>query len=350
MKIKNTNYNNNFTTRYVYGNEENEYVFVCKGRPFAVLVSPLLPTPTSNLLDYDLVRSLGLKLTDLQCRKFIFAGRKLRILGRVSTAVQCVQNGKVSGTFHIKGLVVSDLYTLLDTHCVASARMKQQIAASETLVIPDDDDVVAPSTPPRAATPSPSTTSTPSVPAWSPRTPPGFPPTPQYCSSPGISESGSSVAEDVLVPSKCLLSQDGPHLPADEVAANLHVPPYDANIYLMDVVFNKADLQTSVAKEKQAIISGSAGPGGKEDTKADTFTFTTKAGYTYKTGHGRNKCTRARCELQRHVPIDKVDRKLPNNCGLHEQWSLPDDFWYCGLECRGGFCDCLRQWERGGGS
>ena len=51
MKIKNTNYNNNFTTRYVYGNEENEYVFVCRGRPFAVLASPLLPTPTSNLLD-----------------------------------------------------------------------------------------------------------------------------------------------------------------------------------------------------------------------------------------------------------------------------------------------------------
>ena len=203
MKTKN-NYNNNFTTRYVYGNEENEYVFVCRGRPFAVLVSPLLPTPTSNLLDYDLVRSLGLKLTDLQCRKFIFAGRKLRILGRVSTAVQCVQNGKVSGTFHIKGLVVSDLYTLLDTHCVASTRMKQQIAASESLVIPDDDEVAVTSTPPRPATPSPSTTSTPSVPAWSPRTPPGFPPTPQYCASPSISESGSSVAEDVPVPSKCL--------------------------------------------------------------------------------------------------------------------------------------------------
>jgi hypothetical protein len=62
----NNNINNNLgvTTRYKYGNDDSEYIFTCKGRPFAVLASAHLPTPTSPLLDYDLVRSLGLKMTD----------------------------------------------------------------------------------------------------------------------------------------------------------------------------------------------------------------------------------------------------------------------------------------------
>ena len=63
------------TTKYDYGHD-NEYVLTCKGRPFAVLVSPTLQTPTSSLLDYDLVRSLGLKLTNLQCRKYSLGGSK----------------------------------------------------------------------------------------------------------------------------------------------------------------------------------------------------------------------------------------------------------------------------------
>ena len=52
---------NDFTTKYTYGNDDQEYVFSCKGRPFAVLVSSHFPTPTTTLLDYDLVKSLDLK-------------------------------------------------------------------------------------------------------------------------------------------------------------------------------------------------------------------------------------------------------------------------------------------------
>ena len=77
---------------YTYGNEEKEYVFCVKGRPFPCLVSPYLPTPTASLLDYDLVRSLGLKMTDLQCQKFSYAGYKMRILGKISTSVQCIHD------------------------------------------------------------------------------------------------------------------------------------------------------------------------------------------------------------------------------------------------------------------
>ena len=133
-----------FTTRYSYGNREQEFVFCCRGRPFAALVSPNLPTPTSSLLDFDLVKTLGLKITDLQCKKFYFAGNKMRILGRVSTTVQCIQNGRTGSNFHIKGFVVTDLYKLMDTHCVAGNKMKQQIQslldASDSSDANDEDE------------------------------------------------------------------------------------------------------------------------------------------------------------------------------------------------------------------
>ena len=96
--------NNSFTTSYKYPSLDQEFIFTCKGRPFAAMVYSDYPLPTSNLLDYDLVQKLGLKLTDIQCKKFFFHGNKFRILGRVSTAVQCVQDGRISGNnYHIKG-------------------------------------------------------------------------------------------------------------------------------------------------------------------------------------------------------------------------------------------------------
>ena len=104
-----------FTTSYQYGDHNEEYVFACKGRPFAALISDILPTPDTNLIDHNLVRELGLKMTNLQCRKFHYAGHKMRVLGRVSTAVQCIQDGRTNGGFHLKGLVVTNLDQCLDT-------------------------------------------------------------------------------------------------------------------------------------------------------------------------------------------------------------------------------------------
>ena len=129
-----------FTTRYTYGSQDLEYVFSCRGRPFVALVSPNYPTPTSSLFDYDLVKSLGLKLTDLQCRKYFFAGNKFRILGRISTTVQCVQNGRSGSNFHLKGLVIADLNKVLDTHCVAGAKLQQQLVIAEADLSDDDND------------------------------------------------------------------------------------------------------------------------------------------------------------------------------------------------------------------
>jgi len=116
-----------FTASYQYGNTEEEYVFACKGRPFAALISDNLPTPVSNLIDHNLVRDLGLKMTNLQCRKFHYAGHKMRILGKISTAVQCIQDGRTNGGFHLKGLVVTNLDQFLDTQVIVSAKMRGNI-------------------------------------------------------------------------------------------------------------------------------------------------------------------------------------------------------------------------------
>ena len=60
--MKNNN-NSMFTTMYEYGSRggstlsgDKEYVFACKGRPFAALVSDHIATPSSTLLDYDLIK------------------------------------------------------------------------------------------------------------------------------------------------------------------------------------------------------------------------------------------------------------------------------------------------------
>ena len=137
--------NNSFTTSYKYPSADQEFIFTCKGRPFAAMVYSNFPLPTSNLLDYDLVQKLGLKMTDIQCRKFHFHGNKFRILGRVSTAVQCVQDGRISGNnYHIKGFVVSDLNQLLDTHCVAGNRMKQFLLQHTSTPAPGGRDPIPP--------------------------------------------------------------------------------------------------------------------------------------------------------------------------------------------------------------
>ena len=116
-----------FTTSYRYGSTDEEFVFACKGRPFAALISDILPTPDTNLIDHTLVRELGLKMTNLQCRKFHYAGNKMRILGRVSTAVQCIKDGRANGGFHLKGLVVTNLEQFLDTQVIVGTKMRGNI-------------------------------------------------------------------------------------------------------------------------------------------------------------------------------------------------------------------------------
>lgn len=118
-----------------YANNDTEYLFCVKGRPFPCLVSQSLPSPSSTLIDFNLIHGLGLKMTNLMCQKFSFAGHKLRILGRISTNVQCVIDGVAMGRFNLKATVVKDLEKNLDTECVASANMAAQLQAMTTIVL-----------------------------------------------------------------------------------------------------------------------------------------------------------------------------------------------------------------------
>ena len=111
---------------------DKEFVVACKARPFTILMSSSLPTPAVNLVDHKLVSELKLKMSDLQCRRFHFGGQKLRILGKISTSVQCIIDGKVLGNLHFKASVVENLYEYFDSHSVAGDKLSQVLSTPES--------------------------------------------------------------------------------------------------------------------------------------------------------------------------------------------------------------------------
>ena len=107
--------------------DQREFVFSIKGRPFSMLSTQRLPVPTSSLIDYKLVRDLGLKMDDLQCSKFTFGGQKMRILGKISQTVQTINNGITSGTIHLRASVVENLSEIFDSHSIAGKKMTEML-------------------------------------------------------------------------------------------------------------------------------------------------------------------------------------------------------------------------------
>ena len=132
---------NEVTMCYNGGQGEKEFVFSCKGRPFSCLTSPNFPTPPATFIDYNLVRDLRLRMTDLQCAKLLYGGQKMRILGKISTTVQCIADGSPAGNMHIKAMVVQDLYTSFDTHSIAGSKLSEKLIGQPfKLIISNDDD------------------------------------------------------------------------------------------------------------------------------------------------------------------------------------------------------------------
>ena len=124
---------------------DREFVIACKGRPFSVLTSPNFPIPSSTLVDYNLVRDLKLCMTDLQCTKLRYGGQRLRILGKVSTSVQCIsRDGVQSGNIHFKGAVVQDLYQIFDTHSIAGKALSEKLIGPpyEMMMTEDSSDKI----------------------------------------------------------------------------------------------------------------------------------------------------------------------------------------------------------------
>ena len=323
-----------------YANEDQEFVFCTKGRPFGCLVSPHLPTPTATLIDYNLVRDVGMKMSDLQYTKLSYAGNKLRILGKVSVSVQTIHDGLASGNFHLKASVVLDLQKTLDIEGVAGVKLSKQLQGkdlSSTSSTPclgasdlssDSSAASSPSTPrstprrsprpARAATP-PRTRSHSRAPA--PKSPPGFPKQPQYRDS---------------VPKQ---AHTRPPAPRAAIKVSMLTNPPDStirgrNLNSMEETFCNADIMMDTNKELRALHE--VDPNGRVTVDEDRkMTFVTTGGLRYELGHGRNRCHPAMC-------MDKTPDQVPNNCGyMHGQWLIPYGFKPCGPNCRAAFCNCI---------
>ena len=164
------------TTSQQYSPEMKEYIFAIKGRPFAMLASQKLPVPPVSLIDFNLVRDLGLEIQDLQCSKYTFAGMKLRILGRISQTLQTIQDGKISGTAHVRANVVENLYGTFDCHSIAGKKMMVMLSdPSSSATSTAEQSPASPKTPtkPPKHSRSPALPKTPTKPpehSWSPAT------------------------------------------------------------------------------------------------------------------------------------------------------------------------------------
>ena len=314
-----------------YPNQEMEYIFACKGRPFGCLMSPHIPTPSSTLMDYKLVKDLGLKMYDLQYQKFSYCGQKLRLLGKVSISVQTIHDGLASGSFHLRANVILDLNKTVDCECVAGVKLSSRLGQASASECSDDDS--SPSTPTSSRSSSPVSSKSPSTlkssksspkatpsasarPSATPSSPPGFPPQPQY------------QYPNIFKPKRPEISVSLVNVPNHPNASVL-----TANIYALSNTFHDADLQHSSNQEVRVLLQ--ADPGGRVEPGADNVTkFRTSGGLVYDFRHGRNRCAPDLCML---VTQDE----MPHNCGYHRQWYRPYNFTICGPSCPGSFCRCL---------
>ena len=123
---------------------DREFIVSCKGRPFVILTAPQFPVPAFTMVDYNLIRGLNLRMTDMQCSKFFYGGQKLRILGKVSTTVQCIMEGAPAGTLHLKAHVVQDLYKLFDVHSVAGTKLSHKLLGPPAKLVPDTEESTEP--------------------------------------------------------------------------------------------------------------------------------------------------------------------------------------------------------------
>ena len=302
---------NNTTLCYNYGGGNKEFVFSCKNRPFAVLCSSQLPTPAVTFIDHNLIMELGLKITDLQCKKISFARRKLRLLGKISTTVQCIQSGKMFANIHLRATVVENLKDVIDSHCIAGQKMTQML--EENVPSIDEDDV---DDKPKAKDVPVSTPHTPSVSSSlstaSSQSQPGTP---------------SNTYYNPIVLPDAAVAKSTPPSRAQRLTIDDGFSPLTANLTTIDEMFGGADIMSDEEEENDII--------GRHDEEGHL-----DSNLVYESGHGRYKCNRVQCLID-----DPWNPAVPHNCGFHHAYSLPNDFQYCGDYCRGAFCKCLKFYQ-----
>ena len=90
------------------------------------------------MVDLNLIRDLNLRMTDMQRSELLYGGQKLRILGKVSTSMQCIVDGMPAGNMHFKAHVIQDLYKLFDTHSIAGFKLSQKLIGPAFQLFPDN--------------------------------------------------------------------------------------------------------------------------------------------------------------------------------------------------------------------
>ena len=310
------------TLSYEYSNQDKEFVFSCKGRPFAVLVSRHLPTPTANFIDHNLVRELGLKMTNLQCKKIYFGGHQLRIIGKIQMKVQCIFDGNILGSTNLTASVIEDLKSSFDSHCIAGEKLAPQFQEA-SLISPNNNEdfnctLSGASTPQSKRNLSPSLPVPVSTPTRPPNSPPGFPHQPQY---------GTAI-QGIIAPK--------PPEILVTVGSVANFTPLKANLNALSETSCNADLMPNNNRTVRALHE--ADPRGKVQlSESGQLTFTTTSGLLFSGAHGQRRCHPEQCQ-----PMHR-ERK-PNNCGYHHQWLMPNIFQPCSMECRGAFCICLNDY------
>ena len=120
-----------------------DFTFVCGKIPFAVSCSTDLPHRSCNMMDLDLVNKMKIPLKKIQVTRISIHGHDLRCVGVISQTIQCVADGKISGTIHLYAKVVRDLYDSISADCVASRRTYSRLMGEDPPEEPPDNPTTA---------------------------------------------------------------------------------------------------------------------------------------------------------------------------------------------------------------
>jgi len=328
---------------------DREYVVACKGRPFTILAPTSLPTPPISYVDHKLVTELKLRMSDLQCSRLHYGSKKMRILGKISTSVQCIAEGRTSGNMHFKALVIENLSEHFDVHSIAGIKLNQMLTyqspsldQSSTFSESSSENYEPTKTPKKKKKKIPIPNATPlSTPSSTPnrmtaeeakRANPfghtaasmarisleaGYPPL-----SPAVSTMAaqqSPTVSDRLYDSSSYNSPVVGYIPASwETASPPRTSPPGYPVSRCSPSSNLSRLTAMGGIMVGQLTTASNGP-------------------VFYPGHGPTQCLPG---CRRRVP--------PVNCGYNRNWTWPEGFQLCGANCRGAFCDCLRGYNEYG--
>ena len=314
---------------------DREFVVCCKGRPFSILTAPQFPTPIVTYVDYDLIHSLNIRMSDLQCKKLSFGGQKLRILGKISTSVQCIADGVSSGNLQFKAHVVEDLKKVFDTHSIAGSKLSDKLLGQEIKIPtdystePTDEDTTDHSESEAATTKEPKKKK---------RKKKNFPAnvTDSLSSSESTSDPGPDEYNDTYTNISTIRTHDVTSMQPGRVIPEPASPRSVA--LLMRQRCYRAGMNE--AQMRKALLCGGVDISAMTEiypavTEVDTAVTPENDDDQAEVLHGADKCT-VYCE-------DQHPDELPEDCGYHPSY-MAEDFVPCSLQCPGGWCPCYERW------